>query len=216
MFRIQKLDLLISIYILFVILSNVMGNKTFPLPDIGPIHLNASVSIFLIPLIFTINDMITEVFGKERTRSIIRSSLIVIFLTLVYSLLATSLPPSMRFAPMEDAYDTIFAVSAKFSAASLIPFASAEFLDVYVFAKIREMLGKKALWLRTNLSNFASQFIDTAVFMVLAFYALDLSFSENLSFILSLSIPYFLLRCVLSIIETPLVYLGVKWLKGEK
>lgn len=193
-----------------------MGAKTFPVIKLGDFQLNATVAIFLLPLIFTINDVITEVYGKERTRSIIRSSLFVIILIFIFSILATSLPPSMRFLPNEEAYDKIFGLSARFSFASIVAFTTSEFLDVIVFAKIREKFGKSRLWLRNNASNFISQFVDTMVFMFLAFYALDMSPQSNISFILGIAIPYYLLRCVVSIIETPFTYLGVRWLKSEK
>lgn len=216
MFKINKLDLLISVYIFCVVIAEVMGAKTFPVIKLGDFQLNATVAIFLLPLIFTINDVITEVFGKERTRSIIRSSLFVIILIFIFSILATSLPPSMRFLSNEEAYDKIFGLSARFSFASIIAFTTSEFLDVIVFAKIREKFGKSRLWLRNNASNFISQFVDTLVFMFLAFYALDLTIGANVSFILSIAIPYYLLRCVVSVIETPFTYLGVRWLKSEK
>lgn len=207
------MDLLIALYIFCVAVSELMGAKTFPVFDWGWVRLNASVAVFVIPLIFTINDVIVEVYGKERARSIVRSSLVVIFLILLYSLLVTNLPASKRFASQEAAYDTIFGLSARFSAASLIAFALSDFLDIYVFAWLREKFGKSKLWLRNNVSNFISQFVDSATFLVLAFYAFNQSFSGNMGFIISLLIPYWLLRCGLSIIETPLVYLGVKWLK---
>lgn len=194
----------------------MMGSKTFPLANIFGFQLNASVAIFLIPLLFTINDVITEVYGKERTRSVIRSGLIVIVLVLVISILFTTLPPSGRFQATESAYDVIFGKSARIAFASLVAFSLAEFLDVLVFSKLRERLGKSKLWLRTNISNFAAQFIDTIVFMTLAFYAFNESFNENFVFLLGLIVPYWLLKCFMSVIETPFVYIGVKWLKTDK
>lgn len=215
MFNIRKFDFLVSIYIFCICVSELMGAKTFPLINILGYQLNASVAIFVIPLIFTINDVITEVYGKERTRSVIRSGLIVIFLILIFSFLAVNLPPSARFSASEGAYDKIFGLSARISAASLTAFALAEFLDVFIFAKIRELLGKRALWFRNNASNFVSQFADTFVFMFLAFYAFDKPFYSNFSFLVSLIIPYWLLKCFMSVIETPLVYIGVKWLRKD-
>ena len=216
MFKIQKLDLLISIYIFCIAVAELMGGKTFPLATIFGYKFNASVAIFVIPILFTINDMITEVFGKERTRSIIRSRLLIIFLILLTSLAFTALPPSVRFMGLENSYDQIFGLSARISAASLTAFALAEFLDVYIFSYIRKKLGKSKLWLRNNASNFIAQFIDTVVFMTLAFYVLDNSIESNVSFLISLVLPYWLLKCFMSIIETPFVYLGVLWLKNEK
>lgn len=216
MFKIQKLDFLISFYIFCIAASELMGGKTFPLLDINGFKLNANVAIFLFPFIFSINDIITEVYGKERTKSLIRSGILIVFFIFLFALLATSLPPSGRFIPREEAYDMVFGLSMRIAAASLIAFTLAEFLDVFVFAKIREKLGKSKLWLRTNASNFLSQLIDTVVFMTLAFYAFDQGFNENVAFLISLIIPYWLLKCTMSVIETPFVYAGVKWLKKDK
>lgn len=216
MFSIQKLDLLLSIYIFCIVISEVMGGKTFPIMTIGTFTLNASVAIFVFPLIYTINDIIIEVYGKQKAKSLMRSGLFIIFLILLFSLVATSLPPSTRFAPTENAYDTVFGLSARFAFASLIAFAVSDIMDILIFAKIRERFGKKALWLRTNISNFASQLLDTILFMVLAFYAFDISFSANATFLLSLIIPYWLTKCCMSILETPLVYLGITWLRRKK
>jgi len=213
MLKIKKIDLIISIYIFCVVASELMGGKTFGLIHLGGLNLSVSVAIFLLPVTFAINDIIVEAKGKARAQGLIRSSIIVIALIALFSLLAVSLPPTARFAPTESAYDTIFKISIRFSIASLTAFALAEFLDVVIFYRIRQKLGKKNLWLRTNASNFIGQFVDTTIFMVLAFYALDKSVGQNLSFIFGLVLPYWVLKCLMSVIETPFVYLGVSWLK---
>lgn len=213
MFKIQKLDFLISLYICCIAISELMGAKTFPLFHAGKFFLNASVGIFVVPLIYSINDIIAEVFGKEKAQSMVRSGLFMILFLLLFSIFATHLPPSKRFMPSERAYEMIFSVSARIAAASLTAFAVAEFLDVFVFIKLRQKFGKKALWLRTNIANFISEFFDTTLFITLAFYAFDKPFGSNVPFLISLIIPYWLLKCFMSVLETPLVYLGVTWLK---
>lgn len=212
----EKLDLLVAGYVFCVVAAEFLGGKTFPLMKLGTYQLNASVAIFLLPLIFTINDVIAEVFGKARARSVVRSGLMTVALSLGFAALATALPPSARFAATEGAYDTIFGQSIRIAAASLTAFTLAELLDVWVFSSMREKFGKSKLWLRNNLSNFLSQLVDTVTFMTLAFYAFDKNFSANWGFLVSLIIPYWLLKCSMSVIETPLVYLGVKWLKADK
>lgn len=212
----QKFDLLVALYMFCIAVSELMGAKTFPVADFGFIKFNASVAIFTFPLLFTINDVITEVFGRERTRSVIRSGLVVVALIFLFALFATMLPPSARFLEKEAAYDAIFTSSARIAFASLLAFTISEFTDVFVFVKIRQALGKRALWLRNNASNFIAQFLDTFIFMTAAFYAFDKGLSDNASFIVSLAIPYWILKCAMSIIETPFVYAGVAWLKEKK
>ncbi len=215
MFKIVKLDLLIAVYIFCIAVSEIMGMKTFSL-ILGPFVLNPSVAIFTLPIIFTINDIVTEVYGPERTRSIIRSGLFVIILIFLFAILATALPPSARFAATESIYDQIFTGSIRFSFASLVAFALSDFLDVFIFVRMRKALGKKGLWLRNNVSNIVSQFTDSFIFLSLAFYAFNVSFVENYIFIFSILFPYWILRCLLSIVETPFAYLGVKWLRSDE
>jgi uncharacterized integral membrane protein (TIGR00697 family) len=193
-----------------------MGGKTIPLMKLGTYQLNASVAIFVFHFNFTINDIVTEVYGKERIRSIIRSTLVMIFLVIVVSLSFTALPPSTRFEATESAYDQVFSISARIAAASLTAFTIAEFTDVLIFTKIRQRLGNKALWLRNNVSNFVAQFADTTLFITLAFYNFALPFNQNWGFLLSLILPYWLLKCAVSVIETPFVYWGVNWLRNDQ
>lgn len=213
--KIVKLDLVIAIYIACVAISELMGGKTFPLLHIGKFTWNASVAIFVIPIIFSINDAIIEVFGVARAKSVYRSSLITIVIFILFAFLAISLPPSVRFKDSETAYDLVFGQSIRIAFASLSAFAIADFLDILIFQRLKKKLGNKALWLRSNLSNFISQFIDTTMFMFLAFYAFNKGLGDNFTFLFSLIIPYWLLKCFMSIIETPFVYLAVRWLRGE-
>lgn len=212
---IQKFDFLLALYIFCVLVSEVMGAKTVPLGSLFGMNFNGSVALLVLPLTFTVNDVITEVYGKERARSVIRTGLVMIAFLFLYTLLATSLPPSKRFLPSEAAYDTIFGFSLRMSLASLAAFLFSEFLDVAVFVKLRKTFGKKHLWLRNNLSNFIGQFIDTVTFVTLAFYAFDKPFAANYQFIAGVVLPYWILKCSMSIIETPLVYLGIRWLKND-
>lgn len=216
MSKVQKLDLLIGVYFFCIVASELMGAKTFKMTTFSWMNLNASVALLLVPVIFSINDIITEVYGRERIRSLVRAGLLTVFLVFAYAAIATTLPPSNRYAPNEAAYDQIFQGALRISAASLTAFAIAELTDVLIFVKIREKMGKKALWLRNNASNFVAQFLDSTIFIFLAFYAFSKPFGENFTFLFGLIIPYWLLRCAMSVIETPFVYAGVKWLgKGK-
>ena len=216
MIKIRKFDLVMALYIFGVMNAELMGGKTFQLTNFSWLHLNASVAIFVLPLLFTLTDVVVEVHGKKRARSMVWSGLIVVALLFLFAVLATHLPPSNRFSSTEPVYDKVFGLTARISLASLTAFAISEFLDVAIFAKLRQKLHKKALWLRNNLSNFISMFVDSLIFIFLAFYSLSHGLGDNLSFLFGLIIPYWLIKCSLSVVETPLVYLGVRWLRADK
>ena len=214
--NIQKMDLLFAVYVFCIAATELMGIKTFPIFQFSWLHLNASVAIFLFPIIFTINDIVIEVHGKARARSLMRSGLVVVCLTFLFAALATALPPSARYSGSEAAFDHIFHYTLRIAAASLAAFTIAQITDILIFVKIRHRLGKKALWFRNNVSNFIGQLLDTFVFISLAFYSFNQPFTNNASFLIGLIIPYWLLKCFMSVIETPFVYLGVKWLRDEQ
>lgn len=202
----KKIDLLLSLYIASILVSELMGSKTFTL-----LGISASVAIFTLPLTFSINDIITEVFGKERAISFVKSGFVVLCFTFLFNLLALVLPSSVRFLATDKAYNEIFGKSLRIIVASLTAFWLSERLDVFIFSKVKKKLGKKKLWLRNNISNFIGQLFDTTIFMFLAFYQ-----PGHFWFIISLIWPYWLLKCGFSIIETPFTYFGVKWFKkGE-
>lgn len=213
---VRPADLVVALYIFGIMTAELMGAKTFVIGNLGDYTLRASVAIFLMPLLFTLTDVVTEVRGRERARSMVLSGLTVIILLVFYTLLATALPPSARSVGNEAAYDGVFHNSIRMSVASLIAFASSAFLDIAIFAKLRARMHKRALWFRNNASNIVSQFVDSAVFLTAAFYALNHSIGSNVSFIIGLLIPYWLLRCAMSLLTTPLVYAGVRWLRTEK
>lgn len=202
----EKMDFLLAAYIASILAAELMGGKIFSVFGL----VNASVGIFTFPITYTINDIVTEVYGKKRALSFARSALWILVLMFGFSLLATSLPPAARFGQNAE-YLAVFQKSQRIILASLTAFWLSERFDIYVFSKIRQKLGKKRLWLRNNVSNFVGQFFDTALFMMLAFYS-----EGRFWFVVSLIIPYWLLKCVASVVETPITYAGVRWLKeGE-
>lgn len=202
----KKIDILLALYIACIVVSELMGSKSFTIWGIS-----ASVAIFTFPLTFTINDVVTEVFGKKRAISFVRSGIIVLLFLMIFASIAILLPPSERFKSNNEAYAVIFGKSLRIIIASLAAFWLSERFDVMVYSKIRKKLSGATLWLRINLSNFASQFIDTSIFMLLAFYE-----PGHFAFVFSLILPYWALKCFFSVVETPFAYYGIKWLKKSE
>ena len=196
--KLRKFDVIVALYVFGIMVAELMGAKTFPILHLGDFTLNASVAIFVMPLLFTVTDIVAEVKGRERARSVVFSGLITVFLVLLFALLATHLTPSARFSSQEVAYDAVFGASARIALASILAFAVAELLDVAIFSKLRQKMHGKAFLFRNNDSNFVSQLADSTVFVVVAFYALGSSFGSNVSFLIGIIIPYWLLRCALS------------------
>ena len=212
--KINKMDFLVALYITCLALAEIMSMKTIPLFKVFNYQLNVSVGIFVFPILFAINDVITEVKGKERAKQLVFSSLIMVAIIMAYSIFVTWLPESARFNDGE-AYNLIFSRAARISFASLVAFLVSGLLDGAIFHRIKVKTKGKMLWLRSNASNFISQLVDTFIFISIAFYSFQYGINSNLSFIFSIVIPYWLLKCFMSVVETPLTYWGVKWLSKK-
>lgn len=214
--KINKFDLIIALYTFGVIVSQVMGAKTVEFFTVFGLSTSISIAIFVMPLLFTLTDVVVEVYGRERARSMVFTGLFIVVLLTAFTLLATALPAGPRSEWLEESFDTVFSVSLRFAAAAIAAYAASEFLDIAIFNRLRKRMHGKALWFRNNVSNFVAQFIDSTVFVFVAFYSLDLSFADNFEFLIGIILPYWGVRCLLSVFETPLVYLGVYWLRNEK
>jgi uncharacterized integral membrane protein (TIGR00697 family) len=213
-YQVKPLEVLISVYIFGIIVVNLMGAKVMPLGELGALKFNISVAIFLMPLLFTIIDCISEVYGRNRARSIVFLGLLCIILLLAFMFLAIALPHAQRFESSNSAYELIFGTSLRLALASVVAFFVSEITDVFVYSKIKTATKGKMLWLRNNASNVVGELIDSLVFMSVAFLGTSIM-GWDIGVLFGMTIPYWLAKCVMSFLSTPLVYLGVKYLKTD-
>jgi uncharacterized integral membrane protein (TIGR00697 family) len=197
--------------------------------------LSFSVGLFAFPFAFLVTDIITEVKGKEEANDFFKVGLLILGIVLLYTSLAVNLPPAVRWDraafpgasfTQPEAYNFVFGSSIRFMIASFTAFGISQFLDILIFNRLKKKAGDKKLWLRNNLSTICSQFIDTAIFYLVAltklpfaipFLGIQAGSGLDFDFILRIFIPYFIFKVLFALFDTPLVYLGVWWLKkGDK
>lgn len=202
-----------TLFVGSIVAANLMGTKVIPFFTIGSLEFTGSVGILLFPLSFLVTDIMTEIWGGKAIRSLIGATIAVLFLVLGVTALATILPPADRFAAANDAYVSIFSSSLRITAASIVAFAISQSHDVWAFEWWKRVTGGRFLWLRNNLSTMVSQLIDSVVFMLIAFWGVGDRFS--LAYVLgSMLPPYYALKVIMAVIDTPFVYLGVRLLRG--
>ena len=203
-----RLQLLFATFIGLLIGMNLLGGKIVSLFGIS-----VSVGIFMVPLTFLITDIVEEVYGKKAVKQFIVGGVLTLIIIFFYASIFVILEPHERYSYNEE-YKTIFGASLRMIIASIIAFVLAQTHDMISFEWWKKKTKGKALWLRNNMSTIGSQLIDSSVFMMIAFYQITPKFT--LMFIVSLIIPYYLFKVAFAILDTPFVYLVVKWLKKEK
>lgn len=202
-----KLALLFGVFVSLLIGMNLLGGKITTLFGVS-----VSVAIFMVPLTFLITDIVTEVYGKKMTEKFVLVGVFSLLLTLIFTAIFVILEPHERYSFNEE-YKTIFGTSLRFMIASMTAIILSQYHDIWAFEFWKNKTKGKFLWLRNNASTMVSQGIDTFVFMMIAFYGITSQFT--VLFIIELAIPFYLFKVLFAVLDTPLVYLGVAWLRGK-
>ena len=202
----KKILICLALYLTSLFAANTLGIKLMPF--LFDTHL--SVAVFSFPVVFIMTDIIGEVYGKKMAKNFVLAGIVSIVLFLVYSLVSTIAPWSEDGLWIREGYNQIFGLSARFSVASLAAFIIAEYQDVISFFFFKKHTGEKKFWLRSNLSNIWSQFLDTTIFMFIAFIGI-----YPVVTIAAIIIPWWLYKVLMGILYTPLSYFGIRLLKGN-
>jgi len=203
----QKIIIVLSVYLTSLFAANTLGLKIMPF--LFGSHL--SVAVFSFPVVFLMTDVIGEVYGKQMAQWFVRAGFLATALFMAYSLLSLWMPWSQDGLWAQAGYNQIFGLSVRMSIASLVAFAVAEFQDVFTFFFVKERLGVKFFWLRSLLSNIWSQFLDSALFMVIAFAG-----AYSTKTLISVIITWWVYKVVMGFFYTPLSYLGIWLLQGKE
>ena len=201
----KKTNILLALFIGSLVTSNLIGLKVADF-----IIFEASVGILAFPVTFLITDIIEEVHGKKKAQEFVFLGALILIFILILTAIAVVLPYAERSLVKEE-YDEIFGTTLRIVIASITAFVLSQAHDVWAFNFWKQRTKGRYLWLRNNLSTMASSFFDTTIFMFIAFYGISDKFTA--SYVFSLIIPYWLVKILFALGDTPLCYLGVKWLK---
>lgn len=204
----KKTSFLLALFVGCLVTANLIGLK------IASFYLfEASVGILVFPILFLITDIVEEVHGKEKAKEFVYIGLAVLVFVLIVTTIAVLLPAAERSFVSGEEYAKIFGTTLRIFVASIIGFFFSQMHDVWAFNFWRQKTRGKFLWLRNNASTTVSQFLDTALFMFIAFYAISPKFT--VAYVFALIIPYWLIKVLFALFDTPFCYLGVRWLRGK-
>lgn len=185
----------ISAYAIFAVASDIFANKML---SIGSLTLAGGV--ILIPFSFTIRDLMHKMIGFENSKKVVWATAVI---NLVIALLLVGLDYLPAAIPgVQENWHALMGSSWRVIIASFVAQLAADMIDTYVFEYVGRKFGNKA-WLRVILSNLCSTPVDTVFFSLIAFWGV-LPDAIVISSIISMVIVKF----VLSIVITPIVYLS--------
>lgn len=202
-----KTQLLLGVFCGLLVAMNLLGGKVTTMFDVS-----VSVAIFMTPFTFLITDVVEEVHGKKVVGQFLLAGFVTMALVFGFVMLSVWLPANERYQWGSE-YAIIFGASLRMIIASLVAFFLGQLHDIWAFSFWKKVTKGKMLWVRNNLSTIVSQAIDTFVFMMIAFYQLTPKF--DFWFVIQMGIPYYLFKLFFAVLDTPLVYAGVWWMRKE-
>ena len=218
--KLNKIFIVLSgIFITNAIIAEILGTKIFDIFVLKEFSL--SVGVIIWPVVFITTDIINEYFGKKGVKRISYFTIILILYVFLVIFLSTKLSPNtywMDINKIDDlgnpfninfAYNIIFLQSTGIIVGSIIAFLIAQLLDVFIFQKIKKITNGKFIWLRATGSTLISQFIDSFVVLIIAFYFLAPEGKTwSINQVLNVGIDNYTFKFIVAILITPLIYLS--------
>ena len=197
--------IVVGLLITCYITSNVMSVKILNIFNIP--FLDNGTLIF--PLTYMLGDVLTEVWGFKTARKVIFITLLCNIFFIAFTSLGIVLPTVSDQQVISDAYKIVFLQTPRILGASLVAFIVGEFSNSFVLEKIKQKTKGKHFWLRTIGSSVVGHFLDTSIFLIIAFLGV-VDFKE---LVLMIVIQYVIKLGIEALCATPFAYMFVSKIK---
>lgn len=192
-----------------------------------------AVGVLPYPITFLCTDLISELFGRKRANRVVIVGLILNIWVLFVLWLGGALSPPEGITeegrlqllmgtdgntviPKDYAFYEIRFMAFGATAASMLAYLTAQFVDVHVFHYIKKKTHGKHMWIRNNVSTLTSQLIDSvAVILITYYYAKSFDFEAHQSVpeeLTKLILAAYIFKVVSALLDTIPFYYITKWL----
>ena len=213
-------------FIANALIAEIIGVKIFSLEDslgiprasidmLGEQNLSFSLSVGVLPwpVIFIMTDIINEYFGVRGVRFLSLLTVVLIaFAFLIFYFAIHTVPDGgwrirdlvSGVSDQQAAYEQVLGQGMNIIIGSIVAFIIGQLLDAFIFRKIKRITGEKKIWMRATVSTLVSQFIDSIVVTIVAFYIFR---SFSLGTVLAWAFTAYLYKFVIAVLMTPLIYI---------
>lgn len=215
-----------AFFVANALLAEMIGVKLFQLETalglakadftlLGQEHLSFVLSVGVLPwpIVFIMTDVINDYYGVRGVRfvTILTTALIAFAFVVMY--FAIGMPPAdfwigmnsnASVPDMQAAFAGVFGQGMNIILGSLTAFVVGQFVDAFIFRRIKRLTGDDRIWLRATGSTVISQLIDSVVVTYVAFWIMrdDFSFARCTAMV----ITAYTYKLLVAMLATPLVY----------
>lgn len=196
----KYLHIITGLFVAILISSNILSTK---ITSFRGLTLDGGTLLF--PLSYIFGDILTEIYGLQKTKPIIWTGFACLAL-LSINILFVGYLPAASDRPLQQAYSDILMGTPRIMLASLLAYLIGSMSNATLMSWIKAKTAETKLWLRTISSTIVGQALDTVVFILIAFYGI---FETDT--IIALIISNYILKVGIEILFTPVTY----WVVGK-
>lgn len=189
-----------------LIVSNIIAGKLWS----APFGLTLTAGAVLFPIVYIIGDIMPEVYGLPATRRVIwlgfgANLFAVLFFTICLAL------PAPSFWQNQAAFEAVLGFTPRLLIASLLAYLVGTNANALVMVKMKALTNSRWLWTRTISSTIIGEGIDSAVFMLIAFWGVIPTAALP-----SLIVSQWLFKSMYEVFATPITYIVIGWFKSKE
>ncbi|MDX2000870.1 MAG: queuosine precursor transporter [Chitinophagales bacterium] len=195
-------------------LERSLGFQPLDMTIFGIDHLSFSLTcgVLLWPFVFVMTDIINEYYGIKGVRMLSLMTVGLITYAFLMFFIGINLAPAdfwiglkqdKGIANYNDAFGAVFGQGNNIILGSIVAFLIAQFLDVFIFHKIKEMTGERNIWLRATGSTIISQLVDSFVVLYIAFH---LGAGLSMKWVLAVMTVNYIYKFLVALLMTPVIY----------
>lgn len=194
-----------AIFCALLLISNIGATKFI---DFGFIKTDGGA--FLFPLTYILGDVLTEVYGFRAARRVIYTGFGLGALAGL-TFWVVQLAPAAAEWPNQDAFEAILGFVPQIVLASIIAFLCGQLSNSWTLVQIKKRTAEKKLWARLIGSTVVGEFVDTAVFTMIASLG-RLTFEEFLNYF----VVGYVYKTMMEIVLLPITYRVISLVKRRE
>ncbi|GAB1404633.1 queuosine precursor transporter [Lentimicrobium sp.] len=198
-------DIIMALFVAVLLISNLASTK---ITSLWIFTFDGGTILF--PLSYIFGDVLTEVYGYQRSRKVILTGFGAALLMSLVLWVVQEMPPAADW-PNQQAYESLLGFVPRIVIASLVAYFGGAFSNAFLMSKLKIKTKGRFLWVRTIGSTLVGEGIDTAIFCMVAFYG---TLPNEL--LISIIISNYIFKSGVEILFTPVTYAVIGFLKRKE
>lgn len=196
-------DFITATFVTVLLCSNLIGPAK--ICQIGGFTFGAGILFF--PISYLFGDILTEVYGYARARRVVWTGFGALAFASIMSVVVLELPPAPGYTG-QAALESVFGLTPRIVAASLLAFWAGEFANSFAMAKMKLRTEGRRLWERAIGSTAVGAGVDSAIFYPVAFLGVWATRD-----VVTVMVTNYILKVLWEVLALPVTYRVVNALK---